>query len=63
MLANLKDFFNAEEKLGEPVHQKTADAVATALRSATLGAKQSDLLKKILRPANCEALPRVNQDV
>ena len=65
MLVDLKDFFTQEEKVGTPVTQHTADALASTLRSMISGSRQAELLDKILRPANCDTLivPRINPEV
>jgi len=68
--SELKSFFDKEEMLGEAVSGATAEVVDSPLveavmRSTVSHVKQKELLDKVQRPSNCEALqvPKVNPEI
>ena len=62
-LADLKDFFTDQEKLGKDLPALTASTVTTALRATYLPKKAKELADQILRPGNCPGLkfPRLTE--
>ena len=65
VFADIKNFFDKEEKLGPNVSDATADIVKLGMRTPVDGAKERELREKVLRPANCEDLsvPTVNKEI
>jgi len=62
---DISAFFVEKELLGTEVAEPTAKLVNSALKAVITQAKEKELLGKVLRPANCEALivPKINTEV
>lgn len=65
LFADLIQFFDQEEKVGKPVHDKLAEVVNSALRTKVPAEKEKSLLEAVHRPKNCNALvvPKVNPEI
>ena len=63
--ADIKSFFESEEKLGREVSEPTAQLVDAAMRSVVSGSKEKELTDKVCRPGNCASLvvPKINPEI